>query len=216
MRSDEDREQALGLLAEFGPQDAVEIGVLDVGIAGERLGERRLAVAARAAQRRGDAGDRIALRGRAGGPSARRIPSGGRRNPPAAPAPSSARVSARRLAEACRSAPSSAREGRDRRHGRASAAILLRSMRPGPLTGQTDLALLAGKPNFLRTTALASAPGVTTRTKCWSSFDRRASSIWLHQSRPPSSATRSCQTERFSFSSVARSSRAKSAPSLRE
>ena len=42
----EGRDQPLGLLAELGPQDSVEIGVLDVGVVGERLGERRLAVAA--------------------------------------------------------------------------------------------------------------------------------------------------------------------------
>jgi hypothetical protein len=47
----EGRDQALGLLAEFGPEDPVEIGVLDVGVARERLGERRLAIAAGAAQR---------------------------------------------------------------------------------------------------------------------------------------------------------------------
>ena len=55
----EGRDQALGLLAELGPQDAVEIGVLDVGVVGERLGERRLAVAAGPAQRGRDPGDGI-------------------------------------------------------------------------------------------------------------------------------------------------------------
>jgi hypothetical protein len=43
------RDQPLWLLAELSPQDSVEISVLDVGIAGERLGERRLAIAASAA-----------------------------------------------------------------------------------------------------------------------------------------------------------------------
>ena len=57
----DDRDQPLRLLAELRPEDSVEIGVLNVGVVGERLGERRLAVAAGALQRRGDAGDRVAL-----------------------------------------------------------------------------------------------------------------------------------------------------------
>ena len=77
----EDRKQPLGLLAELGPQDSVEIGVLDVGVVGERLGERRLAVAAGALERRGDAGDRVALGVEELLPSARRIPSGAQQNP---------------------------------------------------------------------------------------------------------------------------------------
>ena len=52
--------QVLGLFAKLGPEDAVEIGVLDVLVVGQRFGERGLAVAARAAQRRRD-GDRVAL-----------------------------------------------------------------------------------------------------------------------------------------------------------
>jgi hypothetical protein len=61
MRS-ESRDQALGLLANFSPQDPVEIGVLDIGVAGKRLGEGCLAIATRAAQRGGDAGNGIPFR----------------------------------------------------------------------------------------------------------------------------------------------------------
>ena len=48
----DDGEQIAGLFAEFHPEDAVEIGLDDVRVMGERLGERGLAVAARPAQRR--------------------------------------------------------------------------------------------------------------------------------------------------------------------
>ena len=61
MRS-ESRDQALGLLANFSPQDPVEIGVLDIGVAGKRLGEGCLAIATRAAQRGSDAGNGIPFR----------------------------------------------------------------------------------------------------------------------------------------------------------
>ena len=54
-------DQVFGLLAKLGPEDAVEIGVGDVRVVGERFRERGLAIAARAAQRRRD-GDRVALR----------------------------------------------------------------------------------------------------------------------------------------------------------
>jgi hypothetical protein len=43
-----------------------------------------------------------------------------------------------------------------------------------------------------------------TRTKCRSAFDLITSSIWPHQSRPPSSANMSCQMERFSLNSRSR------------
>ena len=56
-----DRQEIFGLLAELGPQDAIKKSVLNVRIMGEGLGEGRLAIAARAAQGRGD-GDRVALR----------------------------------------------------------------------------------------------------------------------------------------------------------
>ena len=45
---------AAALFAQFDPQHAVEVGVLDVRIMGQRLGQRGLAVAARTAQCRGD------------------------------------------------------------------------------------------------------------------------------------------------------------------
>ena len=51
----------IGLFAEHRPQNSVEIGVLNVRVMGERLGEGRLAVAAGAAQRRRDRGDRVAF-----------------------------------------------------------------------------------------------------------------------------------------------------------
>ena len=60
MRSDDDGEQVVGLFAKLHPEDAVEIGVLDVRVVGQRLRKRGLAIAARAAQRRRD-GDRVAL-----------------------------------------------------------------------------------------------------------------------------------------------------------
>jgi hypothetical protein len=56
----DDRHQVLWFFTEFHPENAVEIGVLNVGIVRQRPGKRRLAVAARTAQRSGD-GDRIAL-----------------------------------------------------------------------------------------------------------------------------------------------------------
>ena len=74
----DDRDQLSRLLTQFGPQDSVEIGVLDIGVAGERLGERRLAVAAGAAQRRGDAGDGSAFGVEQTTLSARRIRPDGR------------------------------------------------------------------------------------------------------------------------------------------
>ena len=43
------RDQPLWLLAELSPEDPVEKSVLDVRVMGERLGERRLAIAASAA-----------------------------------------------------------------------------------------------------------------------------------------------------------------------
>jgi hypothetical protein len=49
------------LPAELGPQDAVEISVLNVRIMGKGPGERRLAIASGATQGRGD-GDSIAFR----------------------------------------------------------------------------------------------------------------------------------------------------------
>jgi hypothetical protein len=94
---------------------------------------------------------------------------------------------------------------------------LLRSPRPGPLMVETALPSLRASRISSRTTELASAVGVTMRTKCCSAFDLKASSIWLHQSRPLSSATMSCQIrERFSASSFLRNSVASSPPSLRE
>ena len=53
-------DEPLRLLAKLGPENAVEIGVLNVGVVGERLGERRLAVAARAPERRGNRCDGVA------------------------------------------------------------------------------------------------------------------------------------------------------------
>ena len=47
----DDGEQVVGLLAEFDPQHAVDIGILDVGIVRQRLGKGGLAVAARALER---------------------------------------------------------------------------------------------------------------------------------------------------------------------
>ena len=94
----DERQQIVGLLAKLDPEDAVEIGVLDVGVMGERLGERRLAVAARAPQRGRD-GDRVALGVEELLLSARRTRRAAERNRPAAPAPSWARASA---GSACR------------------------------------------------------------------------------------------------------------------
>jgi hypothetical protein len=48
----------------------------------------------------------------------------------------------------------------------------------------------------LRAAGRSNAAGVTTSTKCSGAFDLIASSIWLRQSRPPSRAAMSCQTER--------------------
>jgi len=84
------------------------------------------------------------------------------------------------------------------------------------LTGQTVLPSCRASRISRRTTGLASAAAVTTRMKCCSPLDFRASSIWVHQSRPPSRSTRSCQIERSCSFSQSRSHAANSAPSLRE
>ena len=55
------RDQPLRLLAKLRPQDAVEKGVLNVGVVRQRLCERGLAIAAGTFQRRSNPGDRIAL-----------------------------------------------------------------------------------------------------------------------------------------------------------
>ena len=118
----DDGEQVFGLLAKLGPEDAVEIGVLDVRVVGQRFRKRGLAIAARAAQRRRD-GDRVALGVEQLLSSARRTRPGAARNPPEAPAPSSARGF-------CVLGPSSTRISssvllgnvRDRKPAQASAA----------------------------------------------------------------------------------------------
>ncbi len=171
----EGRDQPLGLLAELGPQDSVEIGVLDVGVVGERLGERRLAVAAGAAQRRGDAGDGIAFGVeqallervelfRAGDEVLRRR----RRHHRHAP----------RLG-----VPLQLGDKRCLLLGKVEIVDMAEPARQlvevddaRPLDRADRLALLPGEADFLLARrALSSAAGVTTRMKCWRSFDLSAS-----------------------------------------
>ena len=160
------------------------------------LGERRLAVAARAFERRRNAATASPFASRSFCLQRRRIRRAAARNRPAAPAPSSARAFA-----GCRPAGTSDQAVLNARQ--VEVVDLAKPARQFPVAEtrafdrRNRLALLARKTDFARTTGLASAAGVTTRTKCCSAFDRIASSIWLHQSRPPSSATMSCQTERL-------------------
>jgi hypothetical protein len=95
----------------------------------------------------------------------------------------------------------------------ARARRLDRSRSGAPKTGTTHTPRWRARRHSLRTISEARAAGVMTRTMY--STERSASSIWSHQSLPPSMLVRSCHSEKPASISRSRKPRANSSPSRR-